>query len=160
MGQWRKPSQTFVGSFWFQPRCQRRICIFGEKLHKKLKYLSLIHLPLVGKVVIINSLLASTLWFFISIYGGNKKKKRIAKPSYKIVHKQDENIALEWKSIGRIVALKMNGKHVRHNFSASLILDMGHSPLPPSRFSKGGITFCFLIQPLVLDFLPANSYYS
>jgi hypothetical protein len=32
-----------------------------EKIHKKLKYSSVFHLPLVGRVVVVNVILASTL---------------------------------------------------------------------------------------------------
>jgi len=32
-----------------------------EKLHKKLKYQNAFHLPLVGRVVVVNAILASTL---------------------------------------------------------------------------------------------------
>ncbi len=40
-----------------------------EKLSKKLKYYNTIHLPLIGKVVVVNFVLASTLWFFIKVKG-------------------------------------------------------------------------------------------
>ncbi len=36
-----------------------------ENLQKKHKYLSTLHLPFIGKVVVIN--LASVLWFFIKV---------------------------------------------------------------------------------------------
>jgi hypothetical protein len=40
-----------------------------EKLWKKLKYCNTIHLPLIGRVVVVNFVLASTLWFFIKVKG-------------------------------------------------------------------------------------------
>jgi hypothetical protein len=38
-----------------------------EKITKKLKYWINIHLSLAGRAIIVNTVLLSTLWFFISI---------------------------------------------------------------------------------------------
>ncbi len=39
-----------------------------EKLWKKLEYYSTLHLLLIGRVVVVNFVLASTLWFFIRVW--------------------------------------------------------------------------------------------
>ncbi len=44
-----------------------------EKLQKKLRHWNILHLPLVGRAIVINSVSASTLWFFIRVWGGTKK---------------------------------------------------------------------------------------
>ncbi len=40
-----------------------------EKLWKKFKYYNTFHLPLIGRVVVVNFVLASTLRFFIRVWG-------------------------------------------------------------------------------------------
>jgi hypothetical protein len=40
---------------------------FIKKIHKKLKFWNMVHLPIVCQAVIVNFVLASTLWFFINI---------------------------------------------------------------------------------------------
>jgi hypothetical protein len=47
-----------------------------KKIHKKLKFWNMVHLPIMGQVVIVKFVLASTLWFFINIWGGTKKAIR------------------------------------------------------------------------------------
>ncbi len=47
--------------------------IFIEIFCKKIKSRNLIHLPLFGRVMILNYIMASTLWFFISVLGGIEK---------------------------------------------------------------------------------------
>ncbi len=42
---------------------------FIEKLWKKFKYYNTIHLPFIGRVVVVNFVLASTQWFFIRVLG-------------------------------------------------------------------------------------------
>lgn len=43
-----------------------------EKVTKKLKYWTSTHLSLAARVVVVNSVLLSTLWYFLSIWGGSK----------------------------------------------------------------------------------------
>jgi hypothetical protein len=50
-----------------------------EKIHTKLKFKNTIYLLIVGWAIIVNFILASTLWFFISILGGTKKLIRKCK---------------------------------------------------------------------------------
>jgi hypothetical protein len=50
-----------------------------EKICTMLKFLNTIHLLIVGWAIIVNFVLASTLWFFISIFGGTKKSIRKCK---------------------------------------------------------------------------------
>jgi hypothetical protein len=52
---------------------------FIEKICTLLKFLNTIHLLIVGWPIIVNFVLASTLWFFISILGGTKKLIRKCK---------------------------------------------------------------------------------
>jgi hypothetical protein len=47
--------------------------IFIEIFCKKVKSWNLIHLPLFGRVMIVNYIMASTLWFFINVLGGIEK---------------------------------------------------------------------------------------
>jgi hypothetical protein len=47
--------------------------IFIEVFCKKIESWNLIHLPLFGRVMIVNYIMASTLWFFISVLGGMEK---------------------------------------------------------------------------------------
>jgi hypothetical protein len=49
-----------------------------EKLWKKFKYYNTFHLPLIGRVVVINFVLASTLWFFIRVWGKVRIKQSIS----------------------------------------------------------------------------------
>ncbi|KAG0605467.1 hypothetical protein M758_9G061900 [Ceratodon purpureus] len=42
------------------------------KITRKLRYWASIHLSLAGRVVIANSVMLSTLWYFLSIWGGSK----------------------------------------------------------------------------------------
>jgi hypothetical protein len=42
-----------------------------QKIHKKLVYWTSLKLSLAGRSVIVNSVLLSTLWYFISIWGGS-----------------------------------------------------------------------------------------
>ncbi len=44
-----------------------------KKLHKKLRYWGFLHLPLAGKTVVVNSILASTFWFFLLMFGKGLK---------------------------------------------------------------------------------------
>lgn len=44
-----------------------------RKISKKLDYWSRMKLALVGKVIICNSVLLSTLWLFIMVWGGSNK---------------------------------------------------------------------------------------
>lgn len=44
-----------------------------NKIAKKLDYWSRIKLSLAGRIVICNQLLLSTLWFFITVWGGSNK---------------------------------------------------------------------------------------
>jgi hypothetical protein len=48
---------------------------FIEQLKKKLKYWFLVLLPLVNKTLIVNSMLATLLWFSINVGGGGGGKK-------------------------------------------------------------------------------------
>jgi hypothetical protein len=50
-----------------------------EKICKLLNFLNTIHLLIVGWPIIVNFVLALTLWFFISILGGTKKLIRKCK---------------------------------------------------------------------------------
>jgi len=45
---------------------------FIEQLKKKLKYWFLVLLPLVNKTLIVNSMLATLLWFSINVGGGGR----------------------------------------------------------------------------------------
>jgi len=47
--------------------------IFIQIFCKKIKSWTLIHLPLFGRVIVVNYIMASTLWFFISVLGGIEK---------------------------------------------------------------------------------------
>jgi len=38
-----------------------------------MKYWYIVHLPLASKVLVINSILASFLWFFLSVWASSKK---------------------------------------------------------------------------------------
>ncbi len=40
-----------------------------EKIYKKLKFWNMIHLPIAGRVIIVNFVLASTLLFLVNILG-------------------------------------------------------------------------------------------
>lgn len=44
-----------------------------QKISKKLDYWSNMRSPLVGRAIICNNVLLSTLWFFITAWGGSRK---------------------------------------------------------------------------------------
>jgi hypothetical protein len=44
-----------------------------QKIQQKLTYWSSVHLSLVGRRIIINSILLSTLWFCVCVWGGSLK---------------------------------------------------------------------------------------
>jgi hypothetical protein len=46
---------------------------FIEKLQNMLKFWSFFYMPLARKAMIVNLILTSMLWFFITIWGGSKK---------------------------------------------------------------------------------------
>jgi hypothetical protein len=58
---------------------------FIEQLKKKLKYWFLVLLPLVNKTLIVNSMLATLLWFSINVGGGGGGKKIFVKKSRTIL---------------------------------------------------------------------------
>jgi hypothetical protein len=47
-----------------------KIDVIFIEIFCKIKSWNLIHLPLLGRVMIVNYIMASTLWFFISVLGG------------------------------------------------------------------------------------------
>jgi hypothetical protein len=56
---------------------------FIEKIHTKLKFWNMVHLPIVGRAIIVNFVLTSTLWFFVNISRGTKKSIRKCKYLFK-----------------------------------------------------------------------------
>jgi hypothetical protein len=54
------------------------------RLRKKMRYWYMMHFPLVGKVLVINSILASSLRFFLSVWASSKKAIQRCKLSYVI----------------------------------------------------------------------------
>ena len=44
-----------------------------SKISKKLDYWSSMKLSLAGRIVVCNKILLSTLWFFITVWGGSNK---------------------------------------------------------------------------------------
>jgi hypothetical protein len=43
------------------------------RLRRKVRYWYMMHFPLVGKVLVINSIFASSFWFFFSVWASSKK---------------------------------------------------------------------------------------
>ncbi len=65
-----------LGLVWI---AKRWTPFFMEKIHTKLKFQNTIHLSIVGWAIVVNFVLASTLWLFINILGGIKKLIRKCK---------------------------------------------------------------------------------
>lgn len=66
-------SKLFGTHLGYMLMSKRWIHFLSRNFLSKLKYWSLIHLQLASRAIIVNSILVSTLWFFINIWGGSKK---------------------------------------------------------------------------------------
>ncbi len=74
------------------------------RFKKKLKYLNMMHFPLASKVVVINTILASSLWLFVNVRLDPKRLSRNVKSYFVISYALERNKILEQEQIENIVA--------------------------------------------------------
>jgi len=80
-------------------------------LGKKMRYWYMIHFPLVGNVLVINSILASSFWLFLSVWASSKKAiqrcKIILRNYLWATRKQNTRTIVKWKDC--CLSKKANG---------------------------------------------------
>jgi hypothetical protein len=65
------------------------------RFKKTFKYLSMMRLPLASRVVVINTILASSLWLFANVRLDPKRLSRNVKPYFVITYALERNKILE-----------------------------------------------------------------
>lgn len=81
--KWVEEGKLNKHLFWFESQHQWYRPVLLDKIEKKLKYWCLVHLTSTGEAAVVNQVLLSILWFFISIWTGLTKLLSLIR--YKLV---------------------------------------------------------------------------